>query len=84
MNKMIQAKAGSYLVLSLSITFFISITNLTAQDQKLSSREYIFLEERLMDFQDSISRVDIQISGSDSDDSAFVTLSEGKKESTHD
>ena len=76
MNATIQAKEGFYLLLSLSMVFFILIDDLAAQDQKLSSREYILLEEELMDFQDSTPRVEIQIIGSDSVDSAFVTPSE--------
>jgi len=76
MKNVNRAKIGSYLILSLSVAIFISFDESVLQEKKLSSREYILLEERLMDFQDSIPRVDIQISGSNSIDSAYVTPSE--------
>ena len=76
MNKTNRSKTGTYLMLSLSVAIFISFDGPVVQDKKLTSREYILLEEQLMDFQDSIPRVHIQISGSDGVDIVFVTPSE--------
>ena len=76
MKKTNQAKIRSYLILSLSVAIFISFDDPALQDKKLSPREYILMEERLMDFQDSIPRADIQISGFNFVDSAYVTPSE--------
>ena len=76
MNKTNRSKTGTYLILSLSVAIFISFDGPVVQDKKLTSREYILLEEQLMDFQDSIPRVHIQISGSDGVDTVFVTPSE--------
>jgi len=76
LKKTNQAKTGFYLILSLSVAIFISFDAPVVQDKKLTSREYILLEERLMDYQESIPRVNIQISGTESVDTAYVTPSE--------
>ena len=76
MHKTNRAKIGTYLILSLSVAIFISFDDPAAQDKKLTPKEYILLEEQLMEFQVSIPRVYIQISGSDSVDTAYVTPSE--------
>lgn len=69
-----QVKIGTYLTLSLSVAFLISFDDPVLQDKNLSSREYILLEERLMDFQDlTTPRVEIQVSGTDTVDTAYVT-----------
>ena len=76
MKKTNQAKIGSYLLLSLSVAIFISFDDPALQEKKLSPREYILMEERLMNFQDSVPRVDVKISGFNFVDSAYVTPSE--------
>ena len=76
MKKTNQAKIGSYLLLSLSVAIFISFDDPALQEKKLSPREYILMEERLMNFQESVPRVDVKISGFNFVDSAYVTPSE--------
>jgi len=74
--KKIQKNIGFYLILILSVIVFLSFGDPIVQDKKLSPREYILMEERLMDHQDSIPQVVVKIGRINSVDVAYVTPTE--------
>ena len=76
MKKTNRAKIVSYLILSFSVAIFISFYDPALQEKKLSPKEYILMEERLMNVQDTVPRLDVQTSGFNFVDSAYVTPSE--------
>jgi len=75
-HTMRQKKIRFYFILVFGVAIFYSFGDPIVQDKKLSPLEYILMEEELMDYEETIPRVNVQIIASDNVDTAYVSPAE--------